>query len=63
MHAAARAQGPRTNSNTSFATEDALRIAGLHTQTDDWLEKNLSFMQSGGYAVADQMLKARGAGK
>lgn len=36
----------------SFATRDAMLIGRLHTWLPGWLDANVAFMQSGGYAVS-----------
>ncbi len=38
-----------------YATDDAMRIGRLHTHLDGWVDANVAFMQSGGYAVSDKM--------
>ena len=38
-----------------YATEDAMRIGRLHTHLDGWVDANVAFMSSGGYAVSTKL--------
>ncbi|GIL63664.1 hypothetical protein Vafri_17694 [Volvox africanus] len=38
-----------------FATQDAMRIGRLHTHLPGWLDANIAFMRSGGYAISDKI--------
>ncbi|GLC42581.1 hypothetical protein PLESTB_001116100 [Pleodorina starrii] len=38
-----------------FATEDAMRIGRLHTHLPGWLDANIAFMRSGGYAISSKI--------
>ena len=38
-----------------YATDDAMRIGRLHTHLDGWTDANVTFMQSGGYAVSSKL--------
>ena len=35
-----------------YSTDDAMRVGRLHTHLPGWLQANVAFMQSGGYAVS-----------
>ena len=38
-----------------YATDDAMRIGRLHTHLDGWVDANVAFMSSGGYAVSNKL--------
>ncbi|KXZ48594.1 hypothetical protein GPECTOR_26g497 [Gonium pectorale] len=38
-----------------FATEDAMRVGRLHTHLPGWLDANIAFMRSGGYAISSKI--------
>jgi pimeloyl-ACP methyl ester carboxylesterase len=40
-----------------YATDDAMRIGRLHTHLDGWVDANVAFMSSGGYAVSKKLEK------
>lgn len=42
-----------------FATEDAMRIGRLHTHLPGWLDANIAFMRSGGYAISSKISQVR----
>ena len=39
----------------TYATDDAIRVARLHTLRPEWLGDTLSFMRGGGFAVARRL--------
>jgi len=40
-----------------FATEDAMRVGRLHCHMPNWLDNNVSYMQSGGYSLSSSIPK------
>jgi len=42
-----------------YATDDAMRIGRLHTHLPGWVDANVAFMQSGGYAVSTRIGEVR----
>ncbi len=38
-----------------YATQDAMRIGRLHTHLPGWLDANVAFMRSGGYAISGRI--------
>ena len=39
----------------TFATNDALKVGRLHTHMQGWVDANVAFMRSGGYAVSGKV--------
>jgi pimeloyl-ACP methyl ester carboxylesterase len=42
-----------------YATDDAMRVARLHTFLPGWTDANVAFMRSGGYAISARIKDVR----